>query len=102
MFLVRWSGFGMVSPLVLIAAMLGATFLLRPYFQQTMPLYAAAYVANGIGLLVGAGINFLVANLFAKLFPEKTHSFMAFSMKGWSVVGVVCGIALLAYGYFKQ
>ncbi len=56
----------MVSVFVLIAGMLGATFLLRPYFMQSMALHPAAYVANGIGLIVGAAANLLWPQLSRK------------------------------------
>lgn len=97
--LIRWSGFGMVSVFVLIAGMLGATFLLRPYFMQSMALHPAAYVANGIGLIFGAVVNLLVAVAFKKVSDKTYHSFMGISMLGWSVIGVVGGIALAGYGY---
>lgn len=97
--LVRCSGFGMVSVFVLIAGMLGATFLLRPYFMQSMALHPAAYVANGIGLILGAAANLFVAAAFNKISSETYHSFMGISMIGWSVIGAVGGVALAVYGW---
>lgn len=97
--LVRWSGFGMVSVFVLIAGMLGATILLRPYFMQTMALHPAAYVANGIGLIAGAIANLLLVAVFKKASADTYHSFMGISMIGWSVIGVVGGAALAVYGW---
>ncbi|WP_235824257.1 hypothetical protein [Brucella anthropi] len=84
---------------VLIAGMLGATFLLRPFFMQTMALHPAAYVANGIGLIVGAAANLLLVAVFRKISAETYHSFMGISMIGWSVIGAVGGVALAAYGW---
>lgn len=40
--LIRWSGFGMIAVFVLIAGMLGGTFLLRPLLMQSNPLHPAA------------------------------------------------------------
>ncbi|KAB2673399.1 hypothetical protein F9K85_20500 [Brucella tritici] len=89
----------MVSVFVLIAGMLGATFLLRPYFMQTMALHSAAYVANGIGLIAGAIANLLLVAVFKKVSADTYHSFMGISMIGWSVIGAVGGAALAAYGW---
>lgn len=97
--LIRWSGFGMVSVFVLIAGMLGATFLLRPFLMQSMELHPAAYVANGVGLIAGAAANLLVAAVFKKISYETNHSFMGISMIGWSVIGAVGGVALAVYGW---
>nr|WP_318269019.1 hypothetical protein [Ochrobactrum sp. MYb49] len=97
--LVRWSGFGMVSVFVLIAGMLGATILLRPYFMQSMAIHPAAYVANGIGLIAGAIANLLLVAVFKKVSADTYHSFMGISMIGWSVIGAVGGYALAAYGW---
>jgi hypothetical protein len=96
---IRWSGFGIVSVFVLIAGMLGATFLLRPYFMQSMALHPAACVANGIGLIVGGLVNLLVAMTFKKISNETTNSFMGIGMLGWSLIGAVGGVALAVYGY---
>ncbi|MGU3576413.1 hypothetical protein ACLBWZ_12800 [Brucellaceae bacterium C25G] len=96
---VRWSGFGMISAIILIAAMLGATFLLRPLFLQSMTLHPAAYIANGIGLIVGAVINLLIISVFKKISPNTFHSFMGISMLGWSIIGAIGGIALIIYGW---
>ena len=84
---------------VLLAAMLGATLLLRPYFMQSMALHPAAYVANGIGLVVGAAVNLLLVSVSKKVSSDTYHSFMGISMFGWSVIGAVGGIALTAYGW---
>lgn len=97
--LVRWSGFGMISVFVLIAGMLGATFLLRPLLMQSMALHPAAYVANGIGLIAGAAMNLLIAAAFKKISDEPHHSFMGISMLGWSLIGGVAGVALAIYGW---
>ncbi|WP_235819034.1 hypothetical protein [Brucella pseudogrignonensis] len=97
--LIRWSGFGMVSVFVLIAGMLGATFLLRPYFMLSMALHPAAYVANGIGLILGAGANLLLASAFKRISADTHHSFMGISMLGWSLIGGVAGVALAIYGW---
>ncbi len=89
----------MVSVFVLIAGMLGATLLLRPYLMQSMALHPAAYVANGIGLIVGAVANLLLVAAFKKISTDTYHSFMGISMIGWSVIGVVGGVALAVYGW---
>lgn len=97
--LIRWSGFGMLSVFVLIAGMLGGTFLLRPVLMQSMALHPAAYSANGIGLIVGAGANVALASVFKRISYETHHSFMGISMVGWSVIGAVGGAALGLYGW---
>jgi len=89
----------MVSIFVLIAGMLGATFLLRPLFMESMALHPAAYVANGVGLILGAAANLLVAAAFKKISPEPDHSFMGISMIGWSLIGAVGGFSLAVYGW---
>ncbi|MCA1955756.1 hypothetical protein [Zymomonas sp.] len=96
----RWSGLGMVSVFLLIAAMLGATFLLRPIFLQSMALHPAAYMADGIGLLFGAVVNLFMARLFKKIWSKTEHSFLGIGMTGWSVMAVIGGIALIIYSYY--
>jgi hypothetical protein len=64
-----------------------------------MALHPAAYVANGIGLIVGAVVNLLVAITFKRIADETTHSFMGIGMLGWSLIGAVGGVALAVYGY---
>ncbi|WP_244629867.1 hypothetical protein [Brucella intermedia] len=81
----------MASVFVLIAGMLGATFLLRAYLMQSIALHPAAYVANGIGLIVGAVTNLLLVAAFRRISADTYHSFMGISMIGWSVIGVVGG-----------
>jgi len=67
--------------------------------MQSMALHPAAYVANGIGLVVGAVANLFVAAVFKKISADTYHSFMGISMIGCSVIGAIGGAALAAYGW---
>ncbi|ANG99507.1 hypothetical protein A8A54_20365 [Brucella pseudogrignonensis] len=89
----------MLAVFILIAGMLGGTFLLRPLLMQSMALHPAAYIANGIGLMVGAGANLLLASVLKRISYETHHSFMGIGMLGWSVIGAVGGAALAVYGW---
>ena len=102
MILVRASGLGWLSIIVLIAGMLVSTVLLRAMLvAHGMPLHAAAFLANGIGLLLGAGINLPLALWLKGRVAHVRHSYMGLSMKAWSVVGALCGIALIVASRFQ-
>jgi len=99
---VRWSGFGVLSAILLMTAMIAATLLLRPIFlQHGMPLHAAAWLADGLGLLIGAAINLPLARWMRDRPSGKRHSFMGLGMQAWSVIGAIGGIALIIASHFQ-
>ncbi|GGF76750.1 hypothetical protein GCM10007301_40780 [Azorhizobium oxalatiphilum] len=98
MFLVSWSGVGFLSPAFLIGGMLASIPLLRSLLTSAYGLQAAVYLGNGFGLMQGALANLIVFTLISR-FTRAGHSFLAFGPRAWSLIGLVGGLAMAAYGW---
>ncbi|MCQ4159380.1 hypothetical protein NON00_05515 [Roseomonas sp. GC11] len=93
----------MASALLLVGGMALSSLTLRPWLIEPLTFQGAVFMANGVGLLLGAAVNFGLIRWLSRR-PEGggSHNFLGLSMILWSMLGLLAGVALIAFALVQS